>query len=225
MQLQELKEIWNAYDRKLDNSIRLNKAVLKEIKLDQIKSRTSRATIAPAIEIGLNAIVMLWLGSFIADHIDSIRFLIPAIALDVAAIALLITSIFEVVMLRQIDYSRPLLGIQKRLDSLRALKIQTTKWVFTCAVLIWVPLLIVGMKAFFNIDAYAVFSPAYLVASVLAGFLVIGGVVWVSRKYRHKLENSPFLQSLMDDISGKNLSAVKAHLRELRQFEEENGPV
>src|SRR5688500_10498058 len=134
MELQELKEIWKEYDQKLDRSIRLNQAMLREVKLDQIKSRTSRATIGPAMELGLNAIVVLWLGSFVADHITEFRFAAPGIVLAIAAIALLISNVYQLVLLRQIHYSEPLLFLQKKLDTLRAVRIQTTKWVFAGAV-------------------------------------------------------------------------------------------
>jgi len=222
MELQDLKEIWNEYDKKLDKSIRLNTGVLKEIKMEQMKSRTHRISIGGVVELVLNAIVVLWLGSFIADHIGILRFVVPAVVLDVAAIALLIASVYPLVVLKQLDYGEPLLVIQKKLGALRALKIQTTKWVFVSAVLVWTPLLIVGLKALFGVDAYVYLGSAYLIASLVAGFVVIAIAIGISKRYGNRIEHSPFMQRLMDDISGRNLNAARAYISEIQRFEQEN---
>jgi hypothetical protein len=72
------------------------------------------------------------------------------------------------------------------------------------------------------VDLYLLLSPAYWIANLLFGVAVIVIAVLLSRKYGTNIRRSRFIQALMDDISGKNLNAVKAHLSELRQFEQES---
>ena len=54
MELQELKEIWTQYDRKLDKSVKLNVELLKEIKLGKARSQLRRSAFVFALELFVN---------------------------------------------------------------------------------------------------------------------------------------------------------------------------
>jgi hypothetical protein len=57
---------------------------------------------------------------------------------------------------------------------------------------------------------------------VLFGLSLPPLALWLSKKYGNRMGWSPFIQRLMNDIAGHNLTAAKVHLARLSEFEGEN---
>jgi hypothetical protein len=83
--------------------------------------------------------VVVALGSFIYEHIAMVRVALPAAALDVFAIAILIAMIRQIAVGLQIDYDKPIAVIQKQLEDLRVLRIRYIQGIFLAATLAWTP--------------------------------------------------------------------------------------
>jgi hypothetical protein len=221
MDLDDLKQRWEEADRKLDASLRLSTRLLRESALSKAARATSRLSWLLLPELLLNLGLVVWLGSFLADHFGQARFAIPAVALDLGAIALLIAQGHQWWALRAIDYSAPVVAIQKELGRLRLQELRLLKWVLITAPLAWTPLLIVAIKGLLGLDAYVLFSGAWLAANVAFGLAVLLLAVWISRRYADRMERSPRLQRLMRNLSGYNLNAAAGFLSSLTRFEEE----
>jgi len=223
MDLEDLKRRWEDQDRKLDAVIRLNASLLRGSTLNKAATATARLARLLLVELILDLGLAVWLGSFIADHVAEPRFLIPAAALDLGVIALLWVCVRQWATLKSIDYSAPILAIQKRLGALRVERVRATQWVLLTAPLVWTPLLIVGMKGLLGVDAYAAFSQAWLVANLAFGVAVIPLAVWIARRSADRMERSPLVQRLLRDLAGYNLNAAIGFVGSLARFEEEEG--
>ena len=221
MELDDLKQRWEAHDRKLDASIRLNTRLVHESVLGKAETALRRLSRWLWAELLLNLGAALLLGWFLADHFAEARFLVPAAMLHLCVIALVVASVRQLVAVSQVDYSAPVVVIQKRLETLRVERIRATKWTLLLAPLLWTPLLIVTLKGLVGVDSYATFGLAWLAANVLLGLLVIGAAVWVSRRYADRLERSPLMRRLLRDLAGYNLAAATGFLHSLSQFEDE----
>ena len=221
MNLEELKLNWAAHDQKLDTIIRLNLRLLNAPKLNKTRSAMQRLMAFLVLNFAVNFIVMICLGSFIADHIAAPRFVIPAGALDVFTLLIIVSSVRQLILAMGIDYSGPVAEIQKKMERLRIHKIQETKWTLVVATLIWTPLQIVALKAFLGLDAYALLGPAYLFWNVVVGVAVIALAVWMSKRYANRMARSSIVQGLMNTFAGYNLNAATQSLRNLEDFEKE----
>ena len=124
MELDELKEKWAEHDRKLDLSIRLNRQLMRETYSRRAKSALWR--LAAMLAVGSIAMlaVIISLGAFTAKNWAMPRFAIPAIVLDIAAIATLAALNVQIGMALTIDYTQPIAAIQKRLETLRKFRIR-----------------------------------------------------------------------------------------------------
>jgi hypothetical protein len=213
-----MKLRWQEGDQKLDAAIRLNQHLLREVVRGKAETALKRLSRFLWIELLLNAGGTLMLGRFIFDHFAETRFLIPALALQLGLIVLIIAGARQLAALAGIDYNAPVVEIQRRLASLRAERIQTMKWTLLLAPLAWVPLLIVGMKSLVDVDVYATFNTALLVANVVFGLLVIPIGVLASRRYGDRLARWPLAQRLLRDIGGQNFAAVRRFLDSLSEF-------
>src|SRR5262245_42708985 len=129
MELQDMKDRWAEYDRKLETSLRLNTQVLREINLSRVDSALKRLSRLLVFELVADLAVVVILGMFIASHVSEMRFLAPAVLLDVCAISFVIRSVRQLVVLHGLDYSAPVVAIQRQLAELRIERIRVTKWV------------------------------------------------------------------------------------------------
>jgi hypothetical protein len=221
MNLEELKLNWAAHDQKLDTIIRLTLRLLNSTKLNKTRSALQRLMAFLVLNLAVNFIVMIYLGSFIADHIAAPRFVIPAVALDVCVLLLIASSARQLILAGGVDYSGPVAEIQEKLERLRIHKIQETKWTLVLATLIWTPLLIVALKAFLGLDAYALLGTGYLAWNMIVGLAMIALAVWVSKRYAKRMARWSIVQGLMDTLAGYNLNIATQSLKNLKDFEKE----
>jgi hypothetical protein len=222
VELDDLRKTWAEYDRKLDVNIRLSKQLLIATNLNRVRSPLRRLAFFLGLEAVIQFAVVVALGSFIFEHIAMVRFALPAAALDVFAIAILIAIIRQMVAALQTDYDQPIAIIQKRLEDLRVLRIRYIQGIFLVATLAWTPLLIVALKGFWGLDAYRLLGTAYLVANLLVGLAIIPLAIWLSRKFADRMGRSPMIQRFMKDLAGYNLNAAAGFLAALSEFEEEH---
>lgn len=220
MELEDLRHAWEAHGKRVDDNSPLNRQVLHSAIIS--KAEWAMAPLARLlwIDLVINAGAAVWLGSFLADNVTVARYALPAAALDILVIALLIAGGRQLVAISRVDYGQPVLIIQRRVESLRAERIRATMATLIVAPLAWVPLLIVGLKGLLGMDAYAIFSPAWLTANVVFGLFVVAVAIWASRHYTGRATRPSLVRWLMDNLAGRNLRTASAFLRSLAQFED-----
>jgi hypothetical protein len=221
MNIDELQSQLAVYNGKLDQSLRLNARLLRTSALQIAGARLRRSSRFLLLDLLGNAAAVALLGLFLADHWAEPRFLVPAIVLDVCAILLVAASAYQLVALSGIDYDAPILVIQKRLGVLKALRIRVAQGILFLSPLLWTPLLIVSLRGFLGIDAYA-FGNAWLFGNLLFGLAFLVLMVWGSRRYADRMQKSPAIQRLMNSLAGRDLTAAMAFLESLSQVEAED---
>ncbi|MBL8149490.1 MAG: hypothetical protein JNN15_06145 [Blastocatellia bacterium] len=219
MNFDDIRNQWTAFDKKLDNSLKLNALLLREISLSKTSSSLRRLSLGIAFELALNFLILIFLGNFIWTNLSYLNLVIPAITLDIFTISLVYFCVRQLVSLNSIDFSQPVLTNQKRLESLKVMRIYMTKLIFLVSPLLWVPLLIVVTKTVTGSDPYAIFSTSWLAVNFLFGLAVIPTVFWLSKHYSHKFKSSPLIQALLNDIAGDSLTQAITFLQRLSDFE------
>jgi hypothetical protein len=218
LDLDEMKQQWAQHDKKLDESIRLNRQVLSALSLKGARSALQRMTLGLALETAAWSAIVIALGGFIYDHSGALRFALPGTALDLFAIGMLGGTIRQIVAAQSIEYGQPVAAIQKQLEALRVLRIRFTQWALLAGTVVWAPFAIVVGKVLLGIDDY---SQAWLAVNVLFGLSLIPLAFWVSKRFADRIQNSPLLQRLMRDIAGQNLTAAMAFMASLSEFKDE----
>jgi hypothetical protein len=221
MELEDLKRRWEEQDRKLDAGLRLNTRLLQASVLGKAETSLRGLSRLLWFELLTNLLVAFWVGSFLANHLSEPRFLIPAAALHLCVIALLAAGARQLVALKTIDYSAPIVTIQKRLESLRVERIRAVTLTFLFSPLLWTPLMIVALKAFLGVDAYAAFGAPFLIANLLFGLLFLSLAVWISKRYEARMKRSPLIQCLMRTLACNSLASAAAFVRSISEFEKD----
>ena len=107
MELDELKQTWTEHARKLDRVLSLNLQGLKTAQLDKTRSALGRFKAFRVFELFIGFAVLLWSGSYIADHIAVPTLAIPALIFAASVLVAVIGNIRQLVLLGQISYADP----------------------------------------------------------------------------------------------------------------------
>ena len=220
-EIDELKAKWQDHSLQLEQSLRVNRQLLKTTNLSAVDSGLRREAIYAGLEAALWLLISMALGHFLAGHIRMPALALSAGAVDLMSIGMIIASTRRAVGALQVDYGSPVAALQKQVEALRLLRIHTTKWSVLCGALLWVAWCAVLCSALFAIDIYKDARPAWLVANLLFGLALFPAALWVSKKYANRSPGSPFIQRLMNDLAGSNLIAVQISLARLKEFESE----
>jgi len=216
MELDEMQAKWAEHDRKLDESIRLNRQLLRETYTRRARFALWRLATLLALGALTMLVVIISLGRFTAVNWPAPRFVIPAILLDIAAIAALAALTAQIALALGIDYSQPVAVIQKRLETLRRLRIRYTQAICLTMTLTWAPIFIVLMKGFLGLDVYLLFGIQWLVINVAIGLVVLALGIRVLKKYGPRMS-----QTFLKELAGSNLNAASGFLATLAEFEQE----
>ena len=222
MELDELKEKWEEHDRKLDLSLRLNRRLLRDSY--GARARFALWRLAGMLALGSIAImaVIVGLGHFIAVNWSAPRFVAPAMVLDIMAIAELATFIAQMGLVLTMDYSQPIALIQKRLETIRKLRIRHIQAIFLTSTLTWVPMFIVVMKAALGVDVYRAFDTTWLAANVAVGLAILAIGFWLARKFGSRLASTTFGRQFLRDLAGYNLKAASRFIASIEDFERDD---
>jgi hypothetical protein len=218
MDLDEMKKKWEEQDKKLDETIRLNRQLLSIARLDKTKSALNRLALFSALEAAMWLFIIVALGNFIYENWSQPHFALAGIAVDLYSIAMLNSLIRQIAASRLIDYGKPIAIIQKQIEALRILRIRTVQWGVLAGLVVWVAALIVVFKAAFGVDIY---EPHWIWSNVAFGLALIPLAVWISKRFAARMDRSPFIQGLMRSLAGYNLTAATGFLASLAEFQHE----
>ncbi len=219
MELDELKAKWAEHDRKLDQSIRLNLQLLRETYARRTRFALWRLAAMLAAGALFTLPIIAALGRFIAVNWLKPRFVWPAVVLDLMAIAVLAALTAQIGLALSIDYSQPVAAIQKRLETLRKLRIRYIQWICLTVALTWAPIFIVLMKVFRGVDVYLLFGIQWIVINVAIGVAVLALVAWVFHRFASRM--SP---RFLKELAGYNLNAASGFMATLAEFEQDHSP-
>jgi serine/threonine-protein kinase len=222
MNLDELKEKWNIYDRKLDQAIRLNESRFRMI---DVRGSLSRVFWRAAGGLVVDGVAVVILGDFIANHLSEPEFWIPALALDAFVVAHIAWAVRQLLALQALDYSAPVVTIQRTLAALRLLRVRAVKWTLGLAPLLWPALLVVGPEAIVGLNVYEALPMRYLAANLGFGLAFLAMVMWLARRVEGRFKRSPWLETLMDHLAGRSLTQARLTLQQIADFEREPSTV
>jgi hypothetical protein len=219
MTLDDMQVLWQQHDAKLDELRLANALTARKASLDRARTTLGRVTLHLRLEMLADAVAVVFLGGFAADHVRQPDLLAAAVALDICALAILVGGIASLGMLAVLDYDRPAIEIARTLDRLRLIRVRFTMWTLFVAPLMWPPLLIVGMSALFGIDVWNVFGPGWVLANFVPGAVVLALGIMFARRYDSRRGPAAQLHPLVAALSGRSLRDATGQIAELRRYE------
>ncbi|NLR91186.1 hypothetical protein [Flammeovirga agarivorans] len=214
----ELKKLFAAYDSKLDKMLQVNDAVIDSLPLDKSKKNRDRIVRFRSIEVATFSIIVLLLGGYIANHWGQTHLVISGIIVHLFAIVALVGSIGQVVLLRQIDFSKPIVEIRKKTELVNAHGLLFIKLIFLSTP-VWWAYAIVGINVILGVDLYPYLEPGFVQRYFIANFLLVIPIVWAFNKLSHKNLHIKWVRTTIKVFTGsKTMEALEA-INEIEEFE------
>ncbi|GEM_PF-4294686 len=218
MELDEMKQAWQQMTGRLDALQASNVKLRTDMQKDKVARSMRRTSLLIWFEAIVNGAGLLLLGTFVARQ-DALRFTMAALILYPAAIAIFASSVAQLTMLAKLDYGDEVLAIQKKLESLRMLRLRTVQMELLFSLLLWVPLAIVLMRAMFGTDLYSL-GTSWLLADIALGTVAIPVLWLLARCFGSAFNRSAFGRFLVDDVTGRGLAEARIRMAALARFAE-----
>ncbi len=216
MELDDLKLAWQTLDRRLEQQNAMNLYQFKETNLTKVKSGLRPLLFGQGIQLIIGVLMMLLSAPFWVEHIATPHLLIYGLSLHLYALMLVIFAARDLHMIAGMDYSAPVLTIQKQIAELRSWHLRMGPIFAFSGCVIWVPLtLMVFYWLGADIWLHAPTVVYWFIANSIACIAIIYGFI---RWSRHP--NRTKLAAYLDKTSvGRSVNRAQAVLSEIKQFE------
>ena len=217
MELDEFKQAWQTLDRRLEQQNRMSQLLFREHQGDKARSGLRPLVWGQIAQIVFGALLALLGGSFWTAHLDAFHLFLCGAVVHAYGIALIVIGARTLLLVRSVDYSAPVLDIQKRLAQLRAFYIRGGLTVGLAWWLLWIPLLTMLFMGVSGVDLYAK-APQLIWGGTGVGVAGLLLTWWFYRWSRSP--DRPRLQRAMEaSVIGGSLRRAQKALDEIADFE------
>lgn len=220
--IDSLRREWQERDRKLETAIRINSQLLRETYLEKNRAEIDKLGVVSRFELIAWIPCIILLGFFNAWHFMDWKFFIPGVLLQAWVTFMPVISIRQRAALRGVDYSQPVVKLQRKIETLKMRRMFTLKWALLIGQVLWfVPFLIVFFKGMFGVNLYAKsdWLNEFMLLSVACGVLLIPVAIWVSTHIGRRWQHATWFQKLTDNLAGRDMMAAREFLKKLKNFE------
>jgi len=218
MEAVELKKILEAYDRKLDKTLRLNKLSMKNIQLEKSQNSTKKILISRVFEVAAFSFLTIFLSRYIANNWDHTHLLISGVIVNIFSLLALVGSIGQLVLLQQIDYSKPIVEIRKKIELINAHGLLFVKIIFLSAPFWW-SYAIVAIDLFLGVDLYVHLDSDFVLRYLVFNFLLIIPLIWFLNKLSYKNLHINWIRKTIGFLIGRKTNKALIFLNEIEKFE------
>lgn len=214
MELDDFKTAWQTLDRRLEQQYALDFQIFKDGKISKVKSALRPLVIGQIVQIVSGTLLVIVLARFWVAHRNVPHLLLCGILLHAYSVVLIIFAGRELHLILNLDYTAPVLQIQRQLAQLRVWRAGVAPWVFgATGCFIWIPLLLVIFQ-WQGVDVW-VRSPSLVYIFIACGFVcllfLLGLMKWARAPHRAK--------ALDDSSAGRSVCRAEAVLDEIARFE------
>ncbi|PWK92086.1 hypothetical protein [Fulvimonas soli] len=218
MELDEMKQAWQALDRRLAEQAALYRAIHRGQGMDRLRRGLRPLAWGQYVQIAFGVAAMLWGVSFWTTHLDVLHHVLCGAAVQAFGIVMVAFAGRLLFLLREIDHAAPVLENQRRLAALRAWRVRVEAPVFAVlGAVVWVPAALMLVQYGFDrwgddywnhapwLTGHFVFSGLVSLALVLLAYALI------RRAGRRRW--------LEDNFAGGAVRKAEAMLEEIARFE------
>ena len=218
IELDELKLAWQSLSQNLERERALSVFELKEQKRARFQRGLSALLPGRITQLIAGLLVAVMAGRFWVNHFGAAHLVISGLLLHGYGIMLIVFAARELTLIRRIDYSAPVLGIQRELAELARWRVRSAIWSVAVGCFTWLPLLLILLYAA-GADVWLT-KPLFVYLNLLACFLCLGAACaigwWSRRPGQEKLA-----QYFRDSFVGRRVNQAQAALAEIELFERE----
>lgn len=218
MEAVELKKIMEAYDNKLDKTLRLNLSSMEELQLEKSQNSTKLILRYRIFEVVMFSFLAMFLGWYIANNWGQTHLAISGIIVHIFTLVALVGSIGQLVLLQQIDFSKPIVEIRKKIERVNSHGLFFIKLIFLSAS-VWWSYAIVAADLFLDIDLYVHLEADFVLKYLVINLLLIIPLVWVFNKLSYKNLHIKWVRKTIGLFTRTKTMKALEFLNDIEEFE------
>ena len=215
MELDDLKQSWQALDRRLAQQHELHLQLYRENRLEKMKHGLRPLWVGQIVQIVAGALLSLVAGNFWFEHRQFPHLLFCGVLVHLYGVLMIVFGARNLHLVKQVDYAAPVLEIQRRLAELRAWKTRIEAPVFlVTGCFVWIPALLM-LFAGLGADVWRLHQDVvlWLCASGVASLLLM----WLAIRLIKHVWGARVLER---EAAGYGVRRAEAVLEEVRRFQE-----
>lgn len=221
MELSEIKTMWQAYDTKLEKSLKLNLRCLELIQAQKVKSKLTPLLWQRVIEIALHLIVIFWLIGFLYKNLFQFPYAISAIALIVFYIIAFINCLKQIITIKQLDYSNDIITIQSSLVMLQTHIVDYMRLTFLC-IPTYLAYPIIAFKALTHFDIVSHLNGNWWTGQIIFSIALIPLCIWLYNQVSYNNIQKKWVKYIIQKSSGTRVTKAMEFIKELETLKHES---
>ncbi len=221
MELDDLKVAWQRLDRQLNRQNQLNLEVLRDKKLDKTRKTLRPLYWGRIAQILLGIVTIIFAVAVWQRNLDSTALFVSGLIVHAYGIVLIASGGVVIERLTKLDYSAPVLDIQKQILRIERAYV-TGSWLSGLPWwLMWIPYSL-GLASLAGIDLFGeAKGSGWLIWSVVVG--VIGMLLtWLWYRWSTSAVRPERAARVNQSLAGSSLTNARRLLAEIEQFEQED---
>ena len=220
MELDDLNQTIHDFDRRLARLSALVAVVREERDMSRVRASLRPLIFGHAAQMAVGVLVAVFAGRLWVEHLDKPHLLAAGIIVHVYAVLMIVLGAQVLAALYRLDFSAPVLVIQKQLAWARRSYVRAGLVVGLPWWLLWIPFGMLLLAAG-GVDIYADLSRAWLAVNLVIGIVGIGGTLWLTRALWRKPRDGEPGSDAERRMAGTGLQSAQRLLDEIAEFEKE----
>ena len=204
MNLDDFKKTWQQQNSDTGAAIKINETMLTEMKINKQMKVLNNMKWTRIIESVVFFYIVVSLGQYIANNFSVSAPVISAFILNIFAIVGLAGNIGQIVLISNIDYSKPVSEVQKDIYSICTHKLQLTKLLFM-SVPFYMAYVFIGFDVLFDIDLFQHIKQHMILFYSLSSMLLLAASAFLLAKLNYKNIAITWVKSTIGFIVGERL--------------------
>jgi hypothetical protein len=205
MELDELKQIWSQYDKKLNENLKFNEEIFKRMNLGKAKQELQKPLNMELWNIAIIFLTSIFVAAFSVKLINQPQYSVTGFAGVLIGIVYLLSSIRKAKRFAGIDYyNSTIVNLQKELVLLKTMVIRLKKIEFILLPFLIIFILPIAFKVVNHMDIYKKLWLYVLEITIILGVSYPAGI-WIYK-----------------NIYDKKMKDAELFLKEIENFEKED---
>ena len=225
MELNEIRSIWQAYDSKLEKTLKLNQHCLEIIQSHNVKSKLAPLFWHRIIELTLHTIALFLLVGFLYMNFFEFRYAASAVLLIAFYMVAIVNCLKQINIIRQMDYSNDIVSIQSSLVMLQTNIINHARLAVLCIpTFLAYPVVVSKAIADFNIKTFGDFDiiaqshGSWWTAQLAASIVLIPLCIWFYREVSYKNIHKEWVKNTIEKYAGTRVKKAMQFIKELESL-------
>lgn len=217
MNLDNFKQTWQQQGAETEASITINQTMLTEMKINKQMKELSNMKLARTIESIAFFFIIVVLWQYIVKDFSVSAPTISALILNVFAIIGLAGNIGQLVLISNIDYTKPVNQLQKDIYQVCSHKLQLTKLLLMSAPF-YLAYVFIGFDVLLGIDLYQHLEQHMMWFYSLSSLLLLTVTVFVLGKLQYKNIATNWVKLTIKFIVGERLVAMAQFINSIESI-------